>query len=274
MASLESAIHIVFTPSAVGELRDALRKSGQEARVISLHDCFSFGPINPVEPEARRGWVEEELGYTGWEDVVAQSAVFWNEALDAHDRKVAWTSRRSAQEFTGFLEWLWRLGDLPCEIVDLTDIMIGSARDSGETARSKPAISVGLLYSRDILANDLIGRAEKLTPDSRERYRELWSRLRTENAPLRVVADNEIKSAPLTFFDPLLLSHAKSEWQKSAMVIGKALAEFLDTSVIQTGDLLLASRLCSIVDAGLLEARGDMRDIRHSDVRTPSGNQS
>jgi len=66
----------VFNPSAAAGLRDALRQSGRDERVVSLFDSLSFGPINPPEPELRRRWVEEELGYTAWAEVVGEATSF------------------------------------------------------------------------------------------------------------------------------------------------------------------------------------------------------
>jgi hypothetical protein len=103
--------------------------------------CLSFGPINPPNGELRRAWVEDQLGYTGWEDVVNKSSAFWNQAAAAYDRKIAWLSRRSAQEYAGFLELVWRLGDEPLDLVDLTDIMFANAARM-ESPRSLTSLSV------------------------------------------------------------------------------------------------------------------------------------
>ena len=102
-------LHVLFTPSGSGELRRALALSGRNEPVVCSFDNLSFGPIDPPDAELRTRWVEKELGYSGWEDVIAQTIPFWSEAL-APGRKVAWMSRRSTLEYAGFLEWLWRLG--------------------------------------------------------------------------------------------------------------------------------------------------------------------
>src|SRR5262245_11950554 len=70
--------------------------------------------------------MEEELRYTGWEWVLAEEEAFWRAALAEDVCRIAWISRRSAPEYCGFLEWLWRLGDLACEVIDLTDMPVGS----------------------------------------------------------------------------------------------------------------------------------------------------
>jgi hypothetical protein len=262
-----STLHIVFNSSAAAGLRDALRQAGRNERVVSLSDCLSFGPINPPDPELRRKWVEEELDYTGWEEVVGQATSFWPEALSISSRRIAWLSRRSTQEYAGFLEWLWRLDEEPIEVIDLTDVRV-AGNSTGPTNRHL-AISLGILPPHTILENELFDRTETLTPVLRAQYRELWGRLRTENAPLRVLSAGELVSAPLSFFDPLLLSCATPEWQKAARVIGKALADSWETSVLQTADLVLCARARALAGAGCLESRGDLSDIQNSELRLP-----
>jgi Protein of unknown function/Domain of unknown function (DUF1835) len=262
-------LHVVFNPSAAVDLRRALAEIAQADRVVCPFDNYSFGPINPPDGDARRRWVEDELGYEGWEDVIGETEPFWRESLSAGDRKIAWFSRRSAQEYAGFLEWLWRLGDLPCEVVDLTDVtVVGRSRDGKPTA-PKLAISLGLLPAYQILGNHLLDRAEPLSSAMREQYIDLWRRLRTENAPLRVLEAGELTSAPISYFDALLLSCAARDWQKAAMVVGKALVR--DDCLVQTGDLVLAARVRALADAGSLEAQGDLHYLRHSEVCLPAG---
>lgn len=262
-----STLHIVFNPSAAAGLREALRQAGRGERVVGLFDCLSFGPINPPDPELRRKWVEEELGYTGWEEVVGEATSFWSEALSIGNRRIAWLSRRSAQEYAGFLEWLWRLGEEPTEVVDLTDVMV-AGNDNG-TTKPHLAMSLGLLPPHKILESDLLDRTEKLTPVLRVQYRELWGRLKAENAPLRTLSEGELASAPLSVFDRLLLSCATPEWQKAATAVGHALWES-STISLQTADLVLCARARALAGAGLLESRGDLSDIQNSELRLPS----
>jgi hypothetical protein len=266
-----STLHVVFTPSAAPDLRHALRKTAREDRVVCLFDCLSFGPINPPDSDPRAKWVEDELGYTGWDDVCGKSTSFWDQSISPAHRKIAWLSRRCTQEYTGFLEWLWRLGEQPFELVDLTDTTVVRRREDGTPAEPSRAMSVGLLTSHVILDNGLLDRAEEVAPVLRDHYRQLWARLRSENAPLRVLSEDGLVSAPITHFDPLLLSHANDQWQRAAKVIGRALMEFCETSLLQTGDLVLAARVSTLIDSGLLESRGTPFDIRHTEVRLPAG---
>jgi uncharacterized protein DUF3658/uncharacterized protein DUF1835 len=264
-----STLHVVFNPSGAAGLRDALRQAGRDDRVACLMDNLSFGPIAPPDAEARCKWVEHELGYE-WEDVCAKAAAFWGEALPPADRKVAWLSRRSTLEYTGFLEWLWRLGDQPFELVDVTDVTVIGHREDGTPTEPQLAMSLGLLHPYQIIDNGLLDSAERITSAMHDQYRRLWERLRRENAPLRILGPHGLVSAPITHFDSALLSHARTQWQKAAMVIARALVDFSDASLLQTDDLVLAARLRALAEAGHVESEGDLSDIRHSEVRLPA----
>jgi Domain of unknown function (DUF1835) len=150
-------LHVVFTETGAADLREALKASGRDDAVVSLADNLSFGPIDPADPEARRTWVEKELGFTGWpstpeqdgdngwEDISVRAHAFWNESLSPRHRKIAWISCLSAMEYAGFLEWLWRLGDAPCEVIDLSDVKISYRREHGPPRRPLLAMSLGML---------------------------------------------------------------------------------------------------------------------------------
>ncbi len=91
-------LHVVFTPSGAGALRDALAAEGRDDRVVSLFDNLSFGPIDSPDGSTRPAWVEEQLGYTGWDEVLAESEPFWRESLSPGPRKIVWMSRRATME--------------------------------------------------------------------------------------------------------------------------------------------------------------------------------
>jgi len=257
-----AVLHVVFTPSGAGSLRVALEDAGRDDKVISLFDCLSFGPINPPDMSLRSKWVEHELGRTGWDDIDRDSDTFWREALSPGRRMVAWLSRRSAMEYAGFLEWLWRMGDSPSEVIDLSEVTI-----------SRPpvlAMGLGMVSADTICRKKLWDLAEPLQATARQRYRDLWQRLRSENAPLRVIEGGELVSAPISFFDTRLMSYVTNDWQKVAMVIGQTLVAEMDDEVLQVGDFVLAARIDAMVQSGRLEIQGKSAlEMHDSIVRLP-----
>jgi hypothetical protein len=258
-----STIYIVFSTLAAENLKTALHDAGREDRFTCYFDNLSLGPINPPDPHVRLKWFEQEFACKDGCDFPNDEG-FWGDALNENVRKVAWLSRRSAPEYAGFLEWLWRLGDLPCETIDLTDMPVGSHRR---------AFTLALLSPEEIAANAVWDRAEALDANARSHYHSLWHRLRVENAPLRVVDADGLRSAPITFFDRQLLSFAKAGWQKPARIIGETMAEWVGSRMepyFQAGDWILAARVVGLVESGLLEGRGNLMDIRQSEVRLPN----
>jgi len=66
----------------------------------------------------------------------------------------------------------------------------------------------------------------------------------------------------------LILSHAENYWRKMARVIGGVLGDWME-EYHQQGDLFLASRIRDLAEAGKLEWRGDLYEMRNCEVRLP-----
>jgi hypothetical protein len=217
-----------------------------------------------------REWVANELGQTGWDDRIAGSERVRDETRSPDNRNVAWLTRRSAMEYAGFLDWLWRLGNAPCEIVDLTDVTVSYHQEHGPPKSPRLAMSLGMLHHDRICSDELWNLARPLQPSERQGYLDLWLQLRSENAALRVINGGKLVSMPISAFDEMLTSLVTEHWQKVAKVVGLAMAHEMDDEVIQTGDLLLSARLNAMAKDGRLEIRGgSARDIHLSDVRLP-----
>jgi hypothetical protein len=262
-------LHVVFTPSGASLLQQALEEPGCDDQVVCLFDCLSFGPINPPDMSLRSKWAESELGETDWDSIGLDTDTFWHEALSPGCRKVAWLTRRSAMEYAGFLEWLWRLGEAPCDVIDLSDVRISHRKD-GSLRSPTLAITLGMLHPDTIRRHMLWALAEPLQASARRRYRTLWQRLRSENAPLRVMEGGELVSAAISFFDARLMSYVTNNWQKVAMVIGQTLAAEMDDEVLQVGDMLLAARINVMAQSAHLEIRGKSAlEMHDSLVRLP-----
>ena len=176
------------------------------------------------------------------------------------DRRV---SRRMPHEYCGFLEWLWHLGDEPCEIVDLHDVKFDWHLRDG-TIRRQPVPSLGSILPEHIRDNAFWDLAHPLTGARRRRYQESWSKLRHENAPLRVLKGNELVSAPISHYDEFILSHTKTGFLKVARILGSS---FGLGPHYKACLYLFHGRIHKLVDAGILEAEGNIAQMRFSEVR-------
>lgn len=255
-------IHVIFGRSAAGEIRKALAQSGRRERVIGQADNLSFGPINPPSASLRQEWAEREFAFDY--DVIAQmDDPFWAEAISSDFSPVAWVCLYNAMEHAGFLEFVWRMGDSPFEVIDATGI------EAQWNAKPFMIPSLGVMPAEQIIEAGLIGRQTALHPNVVEDYRKVWRRLRVENAPLRVVDGDKLVSAPITQFDKVVLSSVNAEWLKGALVVGYAMDHLMNKRPVgeSTSDLLLWSRVCALAEEGVLEFSGNQTNLHDTFVR-------
>lgn len=265
-----SMLHIVFGDAGADDLREALARLGRDDQVVEFPDDLGFGPIAPPDPPVRAQWMAENLDENGWRETVPFVEKFWADVLLPSSKHIVWFSRRVTRDYAGFLEYLWRVGDRPCEVIDLTETRIVPRCDDGRVYQERRAVCVGLLNARAFIDHDLLSRAAPLSDDARAVYRTQWEKLRQENASLRIVTpDLALASVPLTYFDAELLKTIQPRFLKSARIIGEVMSRSCDADIYDVGDFFLSRRLLALAKAGLIEAAGDLRRIRHSEVRLP-----
>jgi hypothetical protein len=219
----QTIAHFVFTLSGAGNLVQALRKAGRYDQVVATWHHLNVGPLDPSDPVARAKWLEKEIGRVEPEDT-APSERAWNETRFPGHRKVAWLTRRSAMEYAGFLDWSWHRKDAPFDVVDLSGVMISPSLELGPPRESFLAVSLNYLHPANIGHNQLWDLAKPLSPNERLGYHQTWEQLIAENAPLRVIENGRLVSAPITFFDSLLMDWTTDGWQTVTRIIGNVMA--------------------------------------------------
>jgi hypothetical protein len=263
-------LHIVFIDVGAPDLREALTRLGRDDRVVAFSDNLSFGPIAPSDPALRAQWIAQELDEPGWKEIVPQVEQFWADVLAPEQKHVVWFSRRETRDYAGFLEYLRRIGDRPCEMVDLTETLIVPRTEDGRVYPQRRAICVGIMNADAFIDHDLLSRAVPLDDDSRARYLAEWENLRRENASLRIVTPElKLTSVPLTYFDAELLQGIRPTFLKSARIIGEVMSRSWDADIYDVGDFFLSRRLMALAKAGLIESQGNLKRIAFSEVRLP-----
>lgn len=240
-------LHITFTDAGAEVLREALRLAGRDARVISLPDDLSMGPVGPAGGPVRRAWFAAEgLGdLPPVEDIEA----FWREALDEAPRRVVWTNRRVAREYAGFLEWLSRNGAGGFALIDLSH----RQTPGGDKAM------LGIALPGEIVASGRLEAARPLSAPARRELLDRWARLTAHDAPLRLVRDGELVPARVTAFDEVLMAATSRYWTRLALIVGKVLGEEMRRGEHNAGPGLLEARVAALVEAGRLQAEGEVR---------------
>lgn len=256
--------HVAFGLSAAGSLKYALRQIDCQQPVIGLPDDLSFGPINLPSRHERLAWIENELALDGYEEVLETTERFWEEVITPDTFPVIWVNLRSAREYAGFLEFLWRVRSKEFRVVDVTNVEFKGRRGPFF------ANSFGQVSPEQIIETRLIDRQASLSVSEIEAYRAAWKQLMVENAPLRVLEAERLISAPVTYFDDLISSYVTGEWKRCVRIVGETLCALMDSSSHQTGDLVLWARLSKLIDAGVFEYQGDLASLHDSSVRRSS----
>lgn len=262
-------LHIVFSLSAAGSLREGLDLAGRDEEVIGLADNWAVGPIDSEVLTPRLAAVREmeDIDFDPEErDGIER---FWQTALAAARPRIVWLSRWSTLEYCGFLEWLRRNGGAPFTLVDLNDISIPDREDP---ARHRTLRFMGLLNGQDFADNALWDLAASPPPEHIAAWMVLWNRLRNENTAFRVITNEGLVSALITHFDPEILGQVRRRrWRSALQIVGHILADHVfpndhSPGIHQCGDLPLFARVRALIEQGALEVQGDPYDL-HFKVR-------
>src|SRR5262249_20816392 len=146
----------------------------------------------------------------------------------------------SALELAFFLAWADRLGERSYGIIDVTGLRLPSNRPDGSPALTPQTSAVSIMPEH--LLRSLLGSERQVTAEEVEKARRQWRRLKTENAPFRIVTPAGLVSAPVDHFDSLLMERVTTEWRKVARVIGDTLASNSEP-YFQVGDIMLLARV-------------------------------
>ncbi|MDD3404124.1 MAG: DUF3658 domain-containing protein [Hespellia sp.] len=94
---------------------------------------------------------------------------------------------------------------------------------------------------------------EELSEHERRMYASKWLELVEENSKLRVVVNNQLISAPETFYDYIIWNNLGNKTIKQARLIGKILGNYR----IGIGDWWYAKRIQYFIEQGMIEVIED-----------------
>lgn len=234
-------IHVTFSSSAAGTLRQVLRSKGLRQRVVDLTDNLSWGPIAIDGFENRQAWLDInapfDLGPWGW---IAESAVKFLESAAADTDRLIWIAPRSANEQAGFYWYLDHFDAHETQMV-IADYPVCDAW------RDEPPFSLGEL-NEDRMAG-LFDESPRVAWDSSRFPRDRWQTLVADNALLRIVQNGKLQSAPEDFFDHFLLAQCSQEWTKPHRVVGHTMGSLWDAGHSPGSDFL-SWRLRELIQLG------------------------
>ena len=256
-------VHVTLGDARADEIREALHRLGHAGRVIGLRTDLLVGPINPPDPDTRRSWMKSILHCEpDAEDFELEEPLV--EATSPGIHPVYWVCMASTYERASFIQFAFRMAGRRFDIVDATGLAFATPRGPGTLW------SLGQMTAGDIVASGLYGLRRPVTPAEIAEATALWSRLREEDAPLRILRNGQLVSAPLDHFDNFIASQAMPDWEIAAKLVGRAM-EGLFHDPAQPGHspsgLVLLGRILALSGSGVLDVKGTGPGMRDYTVR-------
>ncbi len=211
--------------SASGTIRRVLYKRARSEAVFTFCDDLSIGPIADVYGSERKAWYVKHFAADMldidqlWKDQIK----FWSETILTQGSLMVWLTRRSAAEYSGFLELLSRLPERSkiC-LADFTERKF----NRGNANVEETCISIGYLNEESMdsgfQTQSIISTQDWLP------HVQMRENLKHENAPLRIAENDKLFSKPEDYFDGFLFQHLSPNWQKRYRVAGEAVVSTWD----------------------------------------------
>lgn len=238
-------IHVLFSSSAAGTLRQLLRSRGVQDRVVDLTEWLDTGWIASDRIEDRIEWFEARMPWKGNWAWAADCMPKFLSAVDSDDDRLVWLAPQSAQEQSGFL-WFLHQTQSPASRMIVANYPLKGARNG------EPPHSLGELGHEPMA--QLLDDAPRLEWDGLRFPVERWRALMDDAAVLRVVDDGRLKSARSDHYDDWILGWCPIGWTKWYRVVGDAMGHASQA----IDDLFLRWRLQELIASGAIECEGQL----------------
>lgn len=246
-------IHVTFSSSGAGSLRQALGIRDKRQKVVDITEQLSLGPIAGADFVEREAWLNanlpwaEQLPHTSCWDWIASDAEEFLKKLERSDEHLVWVAPQNADELCGLHWYLDKIGGLKARFVvvdhGIGDFGNGQLHGIGELG---PEQFQFLLEKADYELWD-----KQRFPASR------WAQLCEASTNLRIVDQGKATSVPDDYFDDVLLEQCSREWRKAYRVMVDAMIAQWDARHYMGDDVWLW-RLRELVSHGKLLANREI----------------
>jgi Domain of unknown function (DUF1835)/Protein of unknown function len=274
------SVHIVFSDSAAGGIKEALREMGidQQESVLHFSDIFSIGPIWQLHKEEgrkrRTDWLRQHLSdsrfYEKEYEAHFQHTIACINMLPKQAEITIW-SGENAHEQIGLRYVLYLLREKTNRIN-----VINSSRAHSDLF-TKQGVHYSIWHTGEIPPEKLRVMMETrahnhvLSLEEKERLVQEWGELAESTAVLRLWTENGVTNVPEDYYDQEIIATAKQlqrdfgeqKWIKAARLVGEVygnLHEFI-------GDLFIEYRLRALIGKGMFTVEGSLESMRYYSVR-------
>jgi Protein of unknown function/Domain of unknown function (DUF1835) len=251
-----SMIHLTFSSSGAGSLRQALKAMNHSTKVLDLCDDLSFGPIAPDDFSARQAWLNQNLPLDdqhlfegeGW-DWIATGAHDIQNQLVRHKEHLIWVAPQNIGELCGLHWYLNRWSSHNASFILVEDALPGGY------AGKQPS---GIGELRQDQFKWLLEKAVRTSWDEQRFPQARWSQLCQDATNLRIIQQGQVISKAPDYFDELLLARCPRKWEKLHRMIAEGMIALWEVGH-HVGDAFVCWRLRELASQGKIIANREMK---------------
>jgi len=242
-------IHVVFSASASGTLRQLFHARGIRQDIVATFQLLDWGPIASDDLADRERWfdrhVPSDVGGWNW---FSESAAEFRTRVAADKDRLLWICLGAPDEQAELYWYLDTFGGEGAKMI-VADFPLRTAWQ-GETPSALGQLDLGPMA-------ELFDKCPRVPWDASRFPADRWRNLMAEDALLRIVEDGVLRSAKEDLFDEYLLRRCSAAWNRYMRVIGYAMAD-LSEAGHRACDTFLLWRLRNLIECGMLACDGEL----------------
>lgn len=264
---MSKVIHIVFSESAEGSFRQAIKKeiiTGD--KLIALYDNLSNGVINDLKDiKSREDWWnelngEEDYFYCEIDEFEDNYKKFYDDISKINDGDIVYLWHGHCnREICGMMYSLYLLKDKDKNsyIVNVSDKII---ENDNRRIFAYIASSASEIIPEKLA--EYLTLARKIEGDEYKKLLNQWDELTKENSLLRSYINRNMQSVSEDYFDINILKFTDNEYKKSARVVGDVLG---NTEPRITDDYIFW-RIKELIKSGKISFKGKFGVMREMEI--------
>ena len=264
---MSKIIHIVFSESAEGSFRQAVKKEYISMdKLIALYDNLSNGLINNLKDiKSRKEWWnelngEEDYFYCEIDEFEDNYKRFYDDISKINDGDIVylWYGHCN-REICGMMYTLYLLKDKEIDsyVINVSDKIIENNQGRIFTYIANSA--------SEIIPEKLVEYlklARKIEVDEYKKLLNQWDELTKENSLLRSYINGNMESVSEDYFDIDILKFTNEEYRKSARTVG----EVLGNTEPRITDEYIFWRIRELVKLGKMSFKGKFGVMRKMEI--------
>jgi len=268
-------IHIVFNTADVEVLKKAIELDDSlQGPIVEIKDEYAVGPLKdiytPEGIEARKQWWREVLaggdlaGHVD-KDIVNDNREMENllAILNEEPESVVWIwAAQNKHDVSGYY---WLLNFLKPYQGRIYLLYLNNLPFINEKGLIFYPQWLHVIPPKEFLKAKKLARP--ITLSEFEVDPDEWAKICNEEQGVRILeGGKKLTQADYSFYDKELATFINKDWQKA----GKVINQFLSKGKNTTGDVFLLWRLKKMIRDGLIDAQGEIKNMKDFEVKSKS----